>query len=77
MRARALIASFLVACLDPSSASDPRPDPAPAGQRAPAAWPTVPAYDLDADVKLRASFAHTHLADAHGQSREASAAKWS
>jgi hypothetical protein len=60
MRARALLAPYavaLVACLDAS------PDPAPATARTPAAWPTVPAYDLDADVKLRSAFAHTHLVD--------------
>jgi len=59
MRARALLAPFavaLVACLDASPASDSLPSPTPA-------WPTVPGYDLDADVRLRASFAHTHMVD--------------
>ena len=45
--ARALLAPFaLVACLGPSPASDPLPDAAPAGERTPTPWPTVPGYEF-------------------------------
>jgi len=66
MRPRALLAPLaaaLVACLDPSSASNSPPSPAPSVAPALTSWPTAAPYDLDADVHMRASFARSHWID--------------
>lgn len=61
MRGRALSPLFalaLVACLDPSAATQPLPAPPP---EATAPWPTPPAYDLAADVRLRETLADDYF----------------
>jgi hypothetical protein len=61
------LALALVACQGFSVAGDTSPDPGSAGEAVPASsaaadsWPTPPAYDLDADVKLRESLASEHF----------------